>query len=269
VKKIKEMKNGFSHEVKVLEEKLIQAEKLATVGQLSAGFAHEVNNILCSIGGYAQFVQQKISKKHQAEMSDIREDIEIIISQSDWATQLMQNLLGFSRNNKNEESFVNVTSLIDRVISFITYKLRNLNIEIIKAYEPDLPDVFVDPNKLEQVFLNFVVNAMHAMPQGGKIKITVRFVGSGGEGFVIIDFTDTGCGIPEENLRKIFDPFFTTKERGVGTGLGLFICRRIIENYQGRIDLASKVGEGTTFTIKLPFARHASPTTREENPQFN
>jgi len=253
VKKIKEMKNGFSNEVKVLEEKLIQAEKLATVGQLSAGFAHEVNNILCSIGGYAQFVQQKISKKHQAEMSDIREDIEIIISQSDRATKLMQNLLGFSRDNKNEESFVNVTSLIDRVTSFIAYKLRNLNIEIIKEYEPDLPEVFVDPNKLEQVFLNFVVNAMHAMPQGGRIKITVRFVGSGGEGFVIIDFTDTGCGIPEENLRKIFDPFFTTKEKGVGTGLGLFICRRIIENYQGRIDLASKVGEGTMFTIKLPF----------------
>lgn len=264
VKNIKRLKNGFSIEVKVLEEKLIQAEKLAIVGQLSAGFAHEVNNILCSIGGYAQFVQQKISKKHQAEIADIYKDIEIIISQSERATKLMQNFLGFSRNNKSEESFVNVTSLIDQVVSFITYRLHNLKIEIVKEYEPELPEVFVDPNRLEQVFLNLIVNAMHAMPQGGRIKITCKFLCSRGDEFVIIDFADTGCGIPEENFRKIFDPFFTTKEKGLGTGLGLFICRRIIEKYQGSIDLTSRVGEGTVFTIKLPVV-HCEPPASQKN----
>jgi len=267
VKKIKELKNGFSHEVKVLEEKLIQAEKLATVGQLSAGFAHEVNNILCSIGGYAQFVQQKISGNHP-EFSDIWEDIQIIISQSERANKLTQNLLGFSRMNKSEENFIDVSSLIDQVLSFLTYKLINLNIEIIREYEPNLPEVFADPNKLEQVFLNLIVNAFHAMPHGGKIKITAKLMSNRGEALLKIDLADTGCGIPEENLKKIFDPFFTTRERGVGTGLGLFICRRIIENYHGSLELTSKVGEGTTFTIKLPVAHDAFPSKRKENP-FN
>jgi signal transduction histidine kinase/DNA-binding NarL/FixJ family response regulator len=269
VKKIKELKNGFSHEVKTLEEKLIQAEKLATVGELSASFAHEVNNILCSIGGYAQFVQQKISKQHPGEISDIREDIEIIINQSERANKLIKNLLGFSRNKKSEESFVNVSTLIDRVLSFISYRLHNLNIEIIKEYEASLPEVFADPNKLEQVFLNLLVNAFHAMPQGGKIKITMRCVNNWGEDFLRVDLADTGCGIPEENLKKVFDPFFTTKERGAGTGLGLFICRRIIENYQGSLELRSKVGEGTTFTIKLPVAHSASSSKREEDSLYN
>jgi C4-dicarboxylate-specific signal transduction histidine kinase/CheY-like chemotaxis protein len=259
VKKIKELKNGFSHEVKVLEEKLIQAEKLATVGQLSAGFAHEVNNILCSIGGYAQFVRQKISGNHP-EFSDIWEDIQIIISQSERANKLTQNLLGFSRMNKSEENFIDVSSLIDQVLSFLTYKLIKVNIEIIREYELNLPEVFADPNKLEQVFLNLIVNAFHAMPHGGKIKITAKLMRNRGEDFLKIDFADTGCGIPEENLKKIFDPFFTTKERGIGTGLGLFICRRIIENYHGSVELTSKVGEGTTFTIKLPVAHSAFPS---------
>jgi signal transduction histidine kinase len=269
VKRIKELKNGFSNEVKVLEEKLIQAEKLATIGQLSAGFAHEVNNILCSIGGYAQFVQQKISKKYTSEMDDIREDIEIIINQSERANKLIQNLLGVSRNNQSEESFINISSLVDQVLSFLNYKLSNLNIEIIREYEPNLPELFIDPNKLEQVFLNLIVNACHAMPKGGKIKITTKSVNYWGEGYVKIDLTDTGCGIPEENLKKIFDPFFTTKEKGVGTGLGLFICRRIIENYQGSVELTSKVGEGSTFTIKLPVARNAFPSKREEDPSYH
>lgn len=269
VKKIKKLKDGFSNEVQVLEEKLIHAEKLATVGQLSAGFAHEVNNILCSIGGYAQFVQQKISKKQLPEMSDVQEDIEIIIKQTERANKLIQNLLGFSRSNKNEESFVNVTALFDRVISFLNYKLCNLNIDIVREYESTLPEVFIDPNKLEQVFLNLVVNAIHAMPRGGTIKITTRFLGNRGEGFITVGIADTGCGIPESNLQKIFDPFFTTKEKGVGTGLGLFICRRIIENCQGSIGLTSQVGEGTMFTITLPVVNIPSPSKREEHPLYN
>lgn len=269
VKKIKKLKEDFSYEVKVLEEKLIQAEKLATVGQLSSGFAHEVNNIICSIGGYAQFVQQKLAKKSLGELSDIMKDIEVIINQSERATKLMQNFLGFSRKNKDEESLVNVTSIIDKVLSFISYKLRNLNIEVVKEYEADLPELLVDPNKLEQVFLNIIVNAIHAMPQGGKIQITARFFRRQGEGFVRIDFKDTGCGIPEENHKKIFDPFFTTKDKGMGTGLGLFICRRIVEGYQGRIELASKVGEGTTFTIDLPVIRRASNSFSDKRGHYN
>ncbi len=250
-RKMKEMSNDFSKEVKELEERLIRSERLSIVGQVAAGYSHELNNSLSSMLGYTQFVQHNISTNHP-ELSDLLDNMETISNQIARASNITQNLLDLSRKSPSEKKPTEVQKVIDQVLSYVEYRLRSLEIKVIRDYESQLPQISVDPGKIEQVFLNLIINACHAMPEGGTLQIKVSLVKSNERDIVRLQLTDTGNGISKENMQKIFDPFFSTRNESGGTGLGLFVSRRIVESYQGIIEVESEENNGTTFTVEFP-----------------
>lgn len=250
-RKMREMENDFSKEIKELEERLIRSERLSIVGQLAAGYAHELNNNLSAMLGYTQFVQHKIDNNHP-ELRDLLGNLATISNQIERASKITQGLLDLSRKDSSEKEPTDVPKLIEQVLSYVEYRTHSLGIKIIKHYDSCLPLISVDPRKVEQVFLNLTINAFQAMPEGGTLRITAsRVKGKQGDR-VKLEFADSGKGISEEHLKKIFDPFFSTKNGSGGTGLGLFISRRIIESYQGSIEVISKKNKGTTFIIEFP-----------------
>jgi signal transduction histidine kinase len=250
-RKMKEMSDDFSKEVKELEERLIRSERLSIVGQVAAGYSHELNNSLSSMLGYTQFVQHNISTNHP-ELSDLLDNMETISNQIARASNITQNLLDLSRKSPSEKKPTEVQKVIDQVLSYVEYRLRSLEIKVIRDYESQLPQISVDPGKIEQVFLNLIINACHAMPEGGTLQIKVSRVKSNERDIVRLQLTDTGNGISKENMQKIFDPFFSTRNESGGTGLGLFVSRRIVESYQGIIEVESEENNGTTFTVEFP-----------------
>jgi len=250
-RKMKEMSDDFSKEIKDLEERLIRSERLSLVGQVAAGYSHELNNSLSSMLGYTQFVQHNISTNHP-ELSDLLDNMETISNQIARASNITQNLLDLSRKSPSEKKPTEVQKVIDQVLSYVEYRLRSLEIKVIRDYESQLPQISVDPGKIEQVFLNLIINACHAMSEGGTLQIKVSRVKSNERDIVRLQLTDTGHGISKENMQKIFDPFFSTKNESGGTGLGLFVTRRIVESYQGIIEVESEKNNGTTFTVEFP-----------------
>jgi signal transduction histidine kinase len=250
-RKMKEMSDDFSKEIKELEERLIRSERLSIVGQVAAGYSHELNNSLSSMLGYTQFVQHNISTNHP-ELSDLLDNMETISNQISRASNITQNLLDLSRKSPSEKKPTEVQKVIDQVLSYVEYRLRSLEIKVIRDYESQLPLISVDPGKIEQVFLNLIINACHAMSEGGTLQIKVSRVKSNERDIVRLQLTDTGLGISKENMQKIFDPFFSTKNESGGTGLGLFVSRRIVESYQGIIEVESENNNGTTFTVEFP-----------------
>jgi PAS domain S-box-containing protein len=224
-----------------LERQLLQSDKLATIGQLAAGVAHEINNPLANISLYAQMLSEEI----KAGKPDIKK-LEIIEEQVDVAAKIVNSLLEFSRQREPEISHINVNREITKVLDIIGHQFAG--IEVIRDFDPDLPEISADPTQIQQVFINIITNAIQAMPNGGRIVISTKKK----EDKVEIKISDTGVGIPKEHLSKIFDPFFTTKEIGRGTGLGLSICYGIIERHNGTISVESEVGKGTTVTVELP-----------------
>jgi signal transduction histidine kinase len=250
-RKMKEMSDDFSKEIKELEERLIRSERLSIVGQVAAGYSHELNNSLSSMLGYTQFVQHNISTNHP-ELSDLLDNMETISNQISRASNITQNLLDLSRKSPSEKKPTEVQKVIDQVLSYVEYRLRSLEIKVIRDYESQLPLISVDPGKIEQVFLNLIINACHAMSEGGTLQIKISRVKSNERDIVRLQLTDTGLGISKENMQKIFDPFFSTKNESGGTGLGLFVSRRIVESYQGIIEVESENNNGTTFTVEFP-----------------
>jgi signal transduction histidine kinase len=251
IKRMKELQGAFSKEIQELEEKLIHSEKLSLVGQLAASYAHELNNLLCAILGYAQFLQKKIEASYP-HFSEIARSLDTIVRQSENATKVTQNLLDFSRKDTSHEGPTNIAELLDRAVNVAKQRTASLRVEVIRDYNRHLPLVLADQDKLEHVFLNIIINACHAMAGGGTIRITAHTQTECPEKLLQIDFADTGCGIPEENIERIFQPFFSTKERGKGTGLGLYINRRIVEDCGGTLTVQSIVGQGSTFTMLFP-----------------
>lgn len=251
-KKMKEMEEGHSKEIKELEKRLIRSERLSIVGQLAAGYAHELNNSLSTMLGYTQFVSQKIGSDNP-ELSNILDNMHTISNQIERASGITRSLLDLSRKTSSKREPTDIQNLIEQVLSYVEYRTRALGIRIKREYESPLPLISVDPKKVEQVFLNLIINAFQAMPDGGTLKITASRV-EGKKGDVVrLEFADGGKGIAVKNLNKIFDPFFSTKnEESRGTGLGLFVSRRIIESYQGSIEVMSKKNKGTTFIIEFP-----------------
>jgi len=249
-RKMKEKSDDFSKEIKGLEERLIRSERLSIVGQVAAGYSHELNNSLSSMLGYTQFVQHNISTNHP-ELSGLLDNMETISNQISRASNITQNLLDLSRKSPSEKKPTEVQKVIDQVLSYVEYRLRSLEIKVIRDYESQLPQISVDPGKIEQVFLNLIINACHAMSEGGTLQIKVSRVKSNERDIVRLQLTDTGHGISKENMQKIFDPFFSTKNESGGTGLGLFVTRRIVESYQGIIEVESE-NNGTTFTVEFP-----------------
>jgi two-component system NtrC family sensor kinase len=228
-----------------LEKQLLEREKLSSIGLLAAGVAHEVNTPLAGISSYAQMLIQQIpdnDPKHKL--------LEKIHIQTLRASGIVNNLLNFSRTGDTNFREVDVNQVLDDTLQLLEPQLRNSRVEIIRHYGQDLIPAQGNASKLQQVFMNLILNARDAMPDGGKLTMQTRMV----ETSLVIDFRDTGQGIDTENIARIYDPFFTTKDVGQGTGLGLAISYGIIQEHGGRIFVESRPNEGAHFTIKLPTA---------------
>jgi PAS domain S-box-containing protein len=233
-------------ELAAMTQQLWQASKLATMGELAASIAHELNNPLATITLRIETLLDQLSQDEPKERS-----LQIIIGEVERMAGLVTNLLQFTRRNHRQVSTIDVPEEITNSIEFVGYYLRNHKIEVVKDLDDSLQPIHADRQQLRQLFLNLVTNACDAMPDGGTLTVSAK---SDREGAVVIDFTDSGHGIGADDLEKIWEPFFTTKPEGKGTGLGLAICRRIVEEHGGTIDIQSQVGRGTTFHVVLPAA---------------
>ena len=228
-----------------LEEQVRHADRLATIGQLAAGVAHELNEPLGSILGFSQLAKKCPGLPRQAEL-----DIEKISHASLHARDIVKKLLIFARQMPPQKIRVNVNQLVEEVLDFFKSRCNKEGVEVTCSLSTELPEVNADPTQLNQVVVNLIVNALQAMPHGGDLKIQTSFENN--QVFLIIE--DTGIGMNEEVLGKIFTPFFTTKEVGKGTGLGLPVVHGIITSHGGSLRVKSKVGQGTRFEIQLPIS---------------
>lgn len=235
-------------EQKNLEQQIIQTEKLATVGQLAAGIAHEIGTPLNIISGNAEYILLDMKKSDQGYR-----ELEIIIEQAKRISTLMRQLLDFARPKVLSLKTTDPNQLLGEVINFIRVQFKKQNIRIVTNFKKDVPKVYCDPALLYQVFLNVIVNALQATNKGGTLTVTTGTTGKDVKSRKVkIEIGDTGEGIPPEHLERIFAPFFTTKEPGKGTGLGLAVTKRIVEEHRGEIHIKSEVGKGTVVTIFFP-----------------
>ena len=237
-------------ELREKQHQLVQAGKLAAIGQLGAGVAHELNNPIAGILGYTQFMLDIVSKENLKidEVYTFKKYLQHIENGSRRCKEIVQNLLQFARKSPEEVVSVNVNNVVEDTLSLIERQLLVNKIEVTKNLAPDIKQVDGNRVQLQQVFTNIIVNAQQAMPEGGQLFISTR----NENGNVAIEFKDTGCGIPEKYKDRIFEPFFTTKMDWKGTGLGLSICYDIIKNHNGNIEVDSQLGKGAVFTIILP-----------------
>jgi len=236
----------FQRELQEAQDQLIQSEKLASMGQLAAGVAHEINNPLGTVLLYADLLLRELPR------DDSRgQDLRLILDEARRCKNIVQALLNFARQNKVLAQVTDVNRLCRETIAEVERLPLFGKVHIVAELEADLLEIRADPSQIRQVLLNLLSNAAEAMPGGGSITVITRSVDAGGDG-VEISIRDTGCGIPEESIPRLFTPFFTTKPIGKGTGLGLAITYGIVKSHRGSIDVLSKVGVGTTFVVRLP-----------------
>lgn len=233
-------------ELKEMQDFLIQSEKLASLGKMAAGIAHEINNPLTSILINTHLLLEKLEKLEKKD--DFYENLSLIADETSRCSQIVRGLLEFARQSQPQKTHTDINDLIEKTVLLLENKASFQNIRIIKNLKPNLPLILVDRAKIQQVFWNFMINACEAMPNGGQLTITTDL--SEDKKAIEIRFIDTGVGIPAEHINKIFDPFFTTKPSG--TGLGLAICYGIIQQHNGAIEVKSEPGRGTVFTLYLP-----------------
>jgi two-component system NtrC family sensor kinase len=245
-------------QTRLVQERLLQSEKMSSVGQLVSGVAHELNNPLTGIMGFAQLLLLR-------ELDETaRKQVETIYAEAERASKIVSNLLTFARRRRAQKEPANLNTLIERVLELRNYDLRVRNIDVDLALDPALPDTMVDANQIQQVFLNIVINAEQAMKEedgAGTLRIASKTDGR----TVTVSFEDSGPGMSAETLRRIFDPFFTTKDAGEGTGLGLTISYGIVEEHGGRIWAESEHGRGTRFIIELPVIAGIASAPRESD----
>lgn len=246
-------------EKKKMEEQLFQASKLASIGKLTAGISHEIGNPLASISSLVQELRslnsesEAIGQKARLKEDEIdftKESLITINSHIERIARIVRSLGDFARISSAEKTLTSILEILDRTINLVKYDKRFKNIRFATETE-NIPKLTVNPDQIQQVFLNIILNALDAMPDGGRLDIKMRM----DRDFVEIAFSDTGAGIDESVTDKIFDPFFSTKPPGKGTGLGLSICYGIIKEHNGTITVKSKRGEGTTVVIRLPQVR--------------
>ena len=233
---------------KKLEEsqtQLIQAEKIASLGRLAAGVAHEINNPLAGILIYTELLGQQM-----AENDENRQYIQEIIDQTLRCRQIVTRLLEFSRQSLGQKTLFDVNQVINRCVQLLSHQATFHNVKIDLELDPELPQILGDVVELQQVFTNLLINAADAMQGTGLITVTSHKASAGNS--ITLSFADTGSGIPAEIRDKIFEPFFSTKPVGKGTGLGLFIVFGVIQRHGGSIQVDSAPGGGTIFTITLP-----------------
>jgi len=239
-------KKKAEEERKKMEQQLQFAGRLAAVGELAAGVAHELNNPLAAVLLYSQLL-----KSRNDINGSLAGDIEIVHREAERATRITGSLLSFARRHKPEKSPISLNEVITKSAELNAYQMKLKNIEVEMDLDPDLPVTMADFHQLQQVFVNIINNAEQAMSDSREqhaLRITSRQSGD----MIRITFADDGPGISEENIERVFDPFFTTKEVGKGTGLGLSICYGIVEEHGGRISVESTPGQGATFTVEIP-----------------
>ncbi|OGO01587.1 MAG: hypothetical protein A2Y90_02070 [Chloroflexi bacterium RBG_13_52_12] len=239
--------NTAYRQLKESQEQLIQAEKLNSLGQLAASIAHEVNNPLSGVLIYIQLLIKNITagKLPKEKALNYLTTVELEITR---CSQLISNLRDFSRQTQPAFEPVNLNEVIEQALNLVAHSALLKHVDVVKELSPTLPEVMADLNQLQQVFINLMLNAIQAIPQGG--TMTLRTLSSGA-GEVRIDIKDTGIGISRENIQKLFTPFFTTKKEVKGVGLGLAVSYGIIKQHKGRIEVDSEEGKGSTFTIYL------------------
>ncbi len=240
--------NKMANELEIKQEEVLQSKKLAAIGTFSSGIAHELNNPLNNISLSADTLMEEFDDMDREEVMDILEDI---MTQTERASKIVRNLLEFSREKAPSISLIHFKDVIDSTARLIENELRIKGVHLETCVGKNLPEILGDMHKLQQVFLNLFINAIQAMPEGGLIHLDTR---EEPKGYIRIDVSDTGQGIPQDKIDKIFDPFFTTKAVGQGTGLGLSIVYSIIKKHGGHLEVKSKPGVGTTFSIFLPVA---------------
>jgi len=232
-------------ERKGMQEQLMLTDRLASIGELASGIAHELNNPLTSVIGFSQLLMERDIA------DDIKEDLQLVHSEAQRAAGIVKNLLTFARKHAPVKQLTQVNSVIEDVLKLRAYEQRVNNIEVVKQFDPALPEVMIDHFLMRQVFLNLVINAeyfMAATRNKGELTINTKKV----DNMVRVSIADDGPGISRENLNRIFNPFFTTKEVGKGTGLGLSICHGIVAEHGGKIHARSQPGKGATFIVELP-----------------
>jgi len=226
-------------------KKIMQSERLAVIGQLAAGVAHEMNNPLTGIVTYSHLLLERTNAQDGSN-----EFLRKIATQADRCRGIVRGLLDFSRPKKPDKRSCNLNQVLQECVSLVENQSLFHNIQVEKNFQKNLPLVIVDPSLIQQVFMNLIINAAEAMDGKGRLSLTTRLEPDGE--CVEIVFADSGHGISEENLERIFDPFFTTKEVGHGTGLGLAISFGIVKEHEGTIAVESEMGKGATFTVRLP-----------------
>jgi two-component system NtrC family sensor kinase len=239
-----------SEELSVMQARVAQSERLASLGILAAGVAHEINNPLGAIMALTALTLEDV------EDDASRENLQVVIRQTERCRDIVKGLLQFSRHSKVNPELANLNKILRDTLSLVTKQAQFLNVNVEINCAPQLPPVMADKSELEQVFVNILINAVHAMKERGTITITTRQ--NAPDNSVEVLISDTGCGVPPDKIGQLFHPFFTTKESGHGTGLGLSIAYGIITSHHGSISVESEVGKGCTFKIRLPIASAAT-----------
>src|SRR3989339_135512 len=239
--------NEKTEEIREAQAQLVHSEKLASLGRMAAGVAHEINSPLTGIVTFAHLLQKKFDAGKQE-----REDIDVIIDQANRCSNIIKGLLEFARASTADKTAVNINDILNSSLNIVRNKADFFNVKIVTNYEEQLYCVKADTSQLQQVFLNMIVNAGDAMDGKGTITVSTKNITENGGDFIEIEFRDTGSGITDKNLVKIFEPFFTPKPVGKGPGLGLAVSYGIIQEHGGNIFVKTKLGKGTSFFIKLP-----------------
>ncbi|MGD8623459.1 MAG: histidine kinase N-terminal 7TM domain-containing protein [Anaerolineae bacterium] len=239
-------------ELERTQAQLVQAAKMATIGQLAAGTAHEINNPMTGVLGFGELLLKSIAPDDPA-----RESLQIIVQEAARVRDIVRNLLNFSRQSGSQRRWTAIDDVVRETLALVRPQLAKKGVHLVEGYAPDLPCLWADPNRLKQVVLNLVTNAMQATPPEGTLTVTCECLADE----VALRVVDTGEGIPEAVVPRIFEPYFTTKPIGQGTGLGLSISQGIVQDHGGRIEVESRLGEGSTFTVWLPIPSESLDTT--------
>lgn len=233
------------------EKQMAHADRLASIGQLSSGIAHEINNPLGVIQGYTQLLLRA-----EPEGSQRREDLQVILKHAKNCKAIVEDLLNFARRSQPEMADIDIHQVIEDALVFIRHRAKMESVRIVKDFGDHIPAVRVDEKKIKQVLVNLVMNAGHAVGKSGTITISTRFEQQGRQ--LVVEVADDGYGIEQRHLSRIFDPFFTTKPTGEGTGLGLAVSYGIVKSHGGDIRVKSQPGKGAVFRVILPAGANAA-----------
>jgi two-component system, NtrC family, sensor kinase len=228
-----------------LERQLLRSEKLSSLGKLSSGIAHEINQPLTGVLTFAHLLLKRFQDDEKT-----RKDLEVIVRETTRIRGIVQGILDFARETPMQKKPQRIEEVLDQTLEIIVHQQRFFGVDLKKEYDLSIPEIVLDLNLMEQVFMNIILNALDAMNGNGVLTVRTRREGQ----WVVVDFADTGTGMPADIIDKIFDPFFTTKDstEGMGMGLGLAVSYGIVKNHNGDIQVSTKLGEGTTFTVRLP-----------------